>query len=89
MASVRLPAYCPNCGAVFPSNLSIPSGGSGTIRYNAQTCPRCGALAYVANATYKTVAGEVLDTIQAPGVTRPMLIAFREAVRTAYQAAST
>jgi ribosomal protein S27AE len=80
VASVRLPAFCPNCGAVFPSSLFIPSGGSGTIRYNAEVCPRCGGMAQIANATYRTVAGEVLATIQAPGVSRPMLIAFGVAV---------
>jgi hypothetical protein len=37
-------------------------------------------MAQIADATYRTVAGEVLATIRAPGVTRPMMIAFSEAV---------
>ena len=84
VAHYRLPAFCPSCGAVFPSVLAI-GGGSGVFRGNVQTCPRCGAMAQISDATFQTVVGEVLATVQAPGITRPMLIAFSAAVRTAYQ----
>jgi hypothetical protein len=83
VAHYRLPAFCPSCGAVFASVLAI-GGGSGVFRGNVQTCPRCGATARIADATFQTVAGEVLATVQAPGITRPMLIAFSAAVRRAY-----
>src|SRR5260370_38922940 len=79
----RLPAFCPNCGAVFPSVIAI-GGGSGVFRGNVQTCPFCGAMAQIADATFQTTAGEVLAAIHAPGVTRAMLIRYVAAATKAY-----
>jgi len=84
VSSYRLPAFCPNCGAVFPSVIAI-GGGSGVFRGNVQTCPFCGAMAQIADATFRTTAGEVLAAIQAPGITRTMLIRFSAAAKKAYQ----
>jgi ribosomal protein S27AE len=83
VASYRLPAFCPNCGAVFPSVIAI-GGGSGVVRGNLQNCPFCGAMAQIADATFRTTAGEVLAAIQAPGITRTMLIRFSAAAKQAY-----
>jgi hypothetical protein len=69
----------------FPSSISIAPGGSGVIRYNAEVCPRCGALARIADATFQTVAGEVIAVIEAPGVRRTMLLALGAAARRAYK----
>lgn len=84
VASYRLPAFCPNCGAVFPSVIAI-GGGSGVVRGNLQTCPFCGAMAQIADATFRTTAGEVLAAIHAPGITQAMLIRFSAAAKKAYQ----
>jgi ribosomal protein S27AE len=62
VASYRLPAFCPNCGAVFPSVIAI-GGGSGVVRGNLQNCPFCGAMAQIADATFRTTAGEVLAAL--------------------------
>jgi hypothetical protein len=83
MGGYRLPAFCSNCGAVFPSVIAI-GGGSGVFRGNAQRCRFCGGMAQIADATFQTTAGEVLAAIQAPGVTRAMLVRFSAAVKRAY-----
>jgi len=69
---------------VFPSVIAI-GGGSGVFRGNVQTCPFCGAMAQIADATFQTTAGEVLAAIHAPGITRAMLIRFSAAAKKAYQ----
>lgn len=71
---------------IFPSAaiIDVAPGASGTFRHNAIVCPICDSLAYIADATFSTTAGEVLAAIKAPNVTHPMLLAFRAAAQRAY-----
>jgi hypothetical protein len=41
-------------------------------------------MAPIANATFQTIAGDVLAVIQAPGITRTMLLQFSRAAKKAY-----
>ncbi len=84
VASYRLPALCPKGGAVFPSMIAIGPGSSGTVRYNLETCPYCGAMARIADATFRTIAGDVLAVIQTPSITRTVLLEFSRAAKRAY-----
>jgi hypothetical protein len=83
-----IPAFCPSCGALFPSRAMGMMFGGGhvkgvTLRGNVETCPHCGGLANIADGVFD-IAGDVITVVSAPRITMEMLAAFRLAVQKAY-----
>src|ERR1035437_2622121 len=66
------PAFCPNCGSIFPSVIpALP--GTTILEDNSQTCPVCGyPYAHISDGVFK-ISEEALEIISAPDITRTML----------------
>lgn len=66
------PAYCSNCGAIFPSPISILGGGRVTLVGNITNCPRCGGAANILDGVFGVTNG-VLQLLSGPQITRDVL----------------
>lgn len=62
------PAFCPACGAIFPSPISI-GGGQVTLIGNVTNCPRCGSTANILDGVFTATEG-VLQVLAGPQFTR-------------------
>lgn len=62
----QLPAFCDNCGAVFPSGFAISGGGSATFIGNKSgPCPSCGGMGSVPDGVF-SAAGNVIRLFAGP-----------------------
>ena len=85
-----IPAFCSNCGTLFPSSVVGFDGAAETtliglvggrienlnIQGFSQTCPNCGQLAQVAEGHFANVTRGSLSIISAPELTHEMLRAY-------------
>lgn len=56
----QLPAFCDNCGIVFPSGFAMSGGGSATFIGNKSgPCPACGGMGSVPDGVF-SVTGNVI-----------------------------
>lgn len=85
VSAARIPAYCPSCGALFPSVIgSIFPSSNLHLEGNVHTCPRCGGLARIADGAF-TLAGDVITAVSASRITMEMLAALGHAAKRAYR----
>lgn len=62
----QLPAFCDNCGTVFPSGFAISGGGSVTLIGNRSgPCPVCGSMGSVPDGLF-SAAGDVIRLLAGP-----------------------
>ena len=82
--SSLIPAYCPNCGAVFPSRSISGNFSNLTLRGNKESCPFCGEMADTAEGVFD-IAGDFISIISAPHITKQMISDLSVAVKKAYK----
>ena len=82
--AVHLPAFCANCGHVFPATgLAFEGDVSGVVvKGNRQSCPLCGELADIADTTVNIVDG-VFQGFSTEEWTRERLLRVQEILRAA------
>lgn len=68
---MNVPAFCENCGAVFPSGLFVQGVGV-TLSHNATSCPGCGQMAWLIDGEF-TIIGNTLEILSAPALTVEIL----------------
>ena len=69
----QFPAYCQNCKIVFPATLlSADNVTDLTIRNCSETCPRCGAMARIAEGTFN-IQDDVISIVNAPNFTKQLI----------------
>lgn len=73
---VDIPAYCSNCGLLFPSGFAATNVRNTTFTGNKQTCPRCGDMAVVLEGVFN-VADDLIEIIQASDFTVEVLQKFQ------------
>jgi len=79
----RIPAYCPNCGSIFPSPVAL-GGGARVVMENVSTnCPRCGGMARMDGEFFG--AEDAIHIIRSSLLTPDRLQAFARMLREAYE----
>lgn len=73
---VSFPAYCTNCGLLFPSGIVATNVKNLTLRGNKSACPRCGYAAEVVDGVFN-VAGDLIEITQASSFTIEVLRKFQ------------
>lgn len=68
----RIPAYCSNCGLLFPSGIAATNVKNLTLAGNKQNCPRCGHMAGIVDGVFN-VADDLIEVIKAPDFTVEVL----------------
>lgn len=62
----RVPAFCDNCGTVFPSGFSVKGGGTlVSVGSKSGPCPVCGGMGSVPDGVFKA-AGDVIRLLAGP-----------------------
>ncbi|MEY9232921.1 putative C2H2 Zn-finger protein [Bradyrhizobium japonicum] len=78
----NVPAYCPNCGAIFPAPISLGGGARIVIENCVTNCPRCG---HIASMDGEFVGLEnAIHIIRSASVTPERLQAFAKLLRDVY-----
>jgi ssDNA-binding Zn-finger/Zn-ribbon topoisomerase 1 len=71
--STALPAYCPNCGTIFPSHFRVRrSPFPNAFWGNKEQCPNCRSWAEVSERVFR-FTNDAIEIISAPDFTREML----------------
>jgi hypothetical protein len=75
---MEFPAFCPECGAIFPSGFSFGGQVRGvTMSGNKSKCPACGAWADIPDGVFDITDG-VIEILSGPAITRQRLEALRD-----------
>jgi len=62
----RVPAFCDNCGSVFPSGFSVSGGATlTTVGGKSGPCPSCGSMGTVPDGVFRA-AGNVIRLLTGP-----------------------
>lgn len=65
----NLPAFCDNCGTIFPSGFLIDHASHVTLSGNKSgPCPKCGGMGSIPDGVFNFV-GNVVEILSAPQVT--------------------
>ncbi len=79
----RVPAYCPNCGAIFPAPIELGAGASIVLQNCVTNCPFCGGTAQL-DGEFQG-AEDAIRVIRSRFITREALKAFAVVLRDAYE----
>ena len=79
----RVPAYCENCGAIFPAPVGLGAGSKIILKNVVTNCPFCGSLAQL-DGEFEG-AGNAIRIIRSKNITPQNLKAFAALLRDAYQ----
>ena len=79
---VRLPAFCSNCGAVFPSAYAVEDSKHLELKGCVSQCPSCGIMGRVPDGVYDFVE-DAITLLSGPESTKEELARFAEIVERA------
>jgi hypothetical protein len=84
----KVPAFCDNCGAIFPSGFDL-SGQNITLFGNKSgPCPRCGSMGHIPDGVYNVI-NNTIEILSAPEWTIDELNRFAQILREAQRQAAT
>ena len=83
----RVPAYCPNCGAVFPGPVGLGPGARVILQNVITNCPFCGSNAEMEGEFRGTE--NAIQVIRSSVITPDALRAFAEILKDAFQKRAT
>lgn len=83
----RVPAYCPNCGAVFAGPIALGPGASIVLENVITNCPFCGKNAAMEGEFRGTE--DAIQVIRSKFITPDALRAFAAILKDAYQKQAT
>jgi hypothetical protein len=72
MMSPHIPAFCSNCGLIFPALALAPDAADITVRDFQVQCGRCGAMAELPDGTFNVV-DDVIEVLEGSALTRERL----------------
>jgi hypothetical protein len=81
--AVRIPAYCPSCGAIFPAPVALGPGAKVTFTNVSTNCPFCGGTAML-DGEFRGAEGAI-EIIRSKAITAERLKIFASLIREAYE----
>jgi hypothetical protein len=79
---IHVPAFCDNCGNVFPSGMVFENVIGVTMSGNKSQCPRCGFLARIPDGVFNFYQNAI-EVLNAPETTKRDLQIFRQIIQNA------
>lgn len=73
----QVPAYCAQCGDLFPSGIALRRTGRADLSGNRVQCPNCRGMAEVASGTFSE-GNDELRLIDGPPLTKMMLARLKD-----------